>query len=76
MLRCLSVKTEKEQEEEGGEREATDCQITVWQCSVASGTGTTAATAACVVVAVRCRQDREKQRKTRQGQVKEDIAAD
>lgn len=33
--------------------DATDCQITVWQSSVASGTVTAAATAASVVVAVK-----------------------
>lgn len=53
--------------EEGGWEEATDCQIAAWQSSVPSGTVTTSATAASVVVAVRWRQDGEKQRKTREG---------
>ncbi len=85
LLRCLSAETEREprkeargvegEEKESG-REATDCQIAVWQSSVASGTVTTATTAASVVVAVRWRQDREKQRKTREGRVMEDRASD
>lgn len=43
----------EERREEEEEREATDCQIAVWQSSVASGTVTSAATAASAVVAVR-----------------------
>ena len=40
-------------EEEEEEEEATDCQIALWQSSVASGTVTSIATAASVVVAVK-----------------------
>lgn len=72
LLRCLSAETESEPGEqasgigkEAEGKEATDCQIAVWQSSVASGTVTTAAS---VVVAVKWRQDREKNRE-KQGRV-------
>lgn len=54
----LRQRGRREEESRGWRRrrrgkEATDCQIAVWQSSVASGTVTTAAAAASVVVAVR-----------------------
>lgn len=57
------------------EEEATHCQISVWQSSVASGTVTTSATAASVVVAVRWRPDGGKRGKTEEVRVKEDNPA-
>ncbi|XP_074518426.1 uncharacterized protein LOC141784488 [Halichoeres trimaculatus] len=48
-LRCLSAETEGEQWRGKG-REATDCQISVWQSCVASGSVTTATTAASAAV--------------------------
>lgn len=63
------------EESEEARMKATDCQIAVWQSSVASGTVTTATTVS-VVVAVRRRQDREKQRKTGEGWHKENSAGD
>lgn len=82
LLRWLSAETDRESREaasgrigeEGVEKEeATDCQIAMWQSSVASGTVTTITTAASVIVAVKWRQDREK---TREGRVREDSATD
>lgn len=57
-LRQRGSRGRREEESRGWRRrrrgkEATDCQIAVWQSSVASGTVTTAAAAASVVVAVR-----------------------
>lgn len=52
-LRQSGSPVEKAMGEERGWEEATDCQIAAWQSSVPSGTVTTSATAASVVVAVR-----------------------